>query len=343
MPKLPGSPRISGITTLKMRSVSRGAVFALAGLLITATLLLLLQPPDDRAIPYHTPSYASAADVAGIYATRFHRGPNGKLRAATAHKQPQPQQPLKNQNQNHDTTTTKPQMTPVEELAAVTAFLTALATNVLPPAVDPTRPLDPQLVLDFDYDPDRIPGSRTELAALRRELWDRYPVVLYGKHFSAPCRALKSFLNTLSLSPPPTYIDVDTRADTAVLRPLLARLTGVRDLPVLLVGGVVVPYEDGALAVEAVLKENLGLKHEGDDALAVPGANADRESTSPGDASANANTPNANPDAQANKVPAPGALLPVLEEMHKLGKLAPLLADAGAVVGGGKRRGRGRK
>jgi glutaredoxin len=41
----------------------------------------------------------------------------------------------------------------------------------------------------------------------------------------------------MNLRPPPFVMDVDTRDDVEVLAPLLARLTGQSDLPVLLVGG----------------------------------------------------------------------------------------------------------
>jgi hypothetical protein len=65
-----------------------------------------------------------------------------------------------------------------EELAAVTAFMAALAENLIPPRLDPMRPLDPDVVLDFDT---RGPRAREELDELVRDTWTRNPVVLFTK------------------------------------------------------------------------------------------------------------------------------------------------------------------
>lgn len=46
------------------------------------------------------------------------------------------------------------------------------------------------------------------------------------------------------MHPPPTFIDVDTRADASILEPLLRRLTDM-DLPIILIGGQLVrPVDD---------------------------------------------------------------------------------------------------
>lgn len=70
------------------------------------------------------------------------------------------------------------QLTPGQELAAVTSFLASLPQNIIPSNVDPTQPIDPQLVLDFDT---RSPQAATEIAQLEHDAWVRYPVVLYSK------------------------------------------------------------------------------------------------------------------------------------------------------------------
>ncbi|KAF7970376.1 hypothetical protein HWV62_43575 [Athelia sp. TMB] len=139
-------------------------------------------------------------------------------------------------------------LTAAQELAAITSFLASLAENVIPAAVDPAAPIDPSLVLDFD-----VHGARAEkeLAGMVEDVWARNPVVLFAKTHSASSRTLKALLAGLQLSPPPTVFNVDTRADAAVLTPLLTRLTA-SDLPVLLVGGKPL---GGAVQVEALAKE----------------------------------------------------------------------------------------
>ncbi|KAJ7879566.1 hypothetical protein B0H14DRAFT_3082883 [Mycena olivaceomarginata] len=124
--------------------------------------------------------------------------------------------------------------TPKQELAAVSSFLASLPQNVIPPSVDPSRPIDPELVLDFDT---RSPRAPEEIARVVDDVWARNPVLLYGKLYSPATRELKSVLSKMNLRPPPFVMDVDTRDDVEVLAPLLARLTGQSDLPVLLVGG----------------------------------------------------------------------------------------------------------
>jgi hypothetical protein len=120
-----------------------------------------------------------------------------------------------------------------EELAAVTSFLASLPQNVIPPTVDPSLPIDPQLVLDFDTRGSR---ARDEVKAIVEEVWQRNPVFLYSKLYSPASRELKSILSGLYLRPAPTIIDVDVRDDAEVLIPMLTRLTS-SELPVLLIGG----------------------------------------------------------------------------------------------------------
>ena len=65
-----------------------------------------------------------------------------------------------------------------QELAAITSFLASLSQNVLPPTVDPTQPIDPQLVLDFDTRGHR---AHEEVQAMVDDVWTRNPVFLYSK------------------------------------------------------------------------------------------------------------------------------------------------------------------
>jgi len=116
----------------------------------------------------------------------------------------------------------------------VTAFMAALPQNVIPPDIDPTQPIDPQLVLDFDT---RSPRAKEEVDNIVSEMWLRNPVVVFSKTVSPVSRELKSILDTLNIKPSPTIFDVDQRADADVLIPLLFRLTDASELPILLVGG----------------------------------------------------------------------------------------------------------
>ena len=55
--------------------------------------------------------------------------------------------------------------------------------------------------------------------------------------YSPVSREVKQMLHDLYLRPAPTIIEVDQRVDEAILAPLLFRLTGKSELPILLVGG----------------------------------------------------------------------------------------------------------
>ncbi|KDR75118.1 hypothetical protein GALMADRAFT_69361 [Galerina marginata CBS 339.88] len=121
-----------------------------------------------------------------------------------------------------------------EELAAVTSFLASLPQNVIPPTVDPSLPIDPQLVLDFDTRGSR---ARDEVKAIVEDVWTRNPVFLYSKLYSPASRELKSILSGLHLRPAPTIIDVDVRDDAEILMPMLSRLTSSPELPLLIIGG----------------------------------------------------------------------------------------------------------
>jgi len=121
-----------------------------------------------------------------------------------------------------------------QELAAVSSFLASLPQNVIPSFVDPSVPIDPELVLDFDT---RSPRALAEVEQLVEDVWSRNPVLLYGKFYCPYTRALKAILTNMDLRPPPFIMDVDTRDDVDVLSPMLSRLTGAPDLPILLIGG----------------------------------------------------------------------------------------------------------
>jgi len=126
------------------------------------------------------------------------------------------------------------ELSPEQELGALTAFMAALPQNVIPPDVDPTQPIDPQLVLDFDT---RSPHAEEEVDSIVSDVWLRNPVVVFSKTVSPASRELKHMLDALHLNPSPTIFGVDQRADADVLIPLLYRLTDSIELPILLIGG----------------------------------------------------------------------------------------------------------
>jgi hypothetical protein len=86
-----------------------------------------------------------------------------------------------------DVLASRPQitLTPEQELAALSSFIISLPDqNILPPSVDPSQPIDPQLILDFDT---RADGAEAELKRLVTATWENYPVVMYTKVFTFPC------------------------------------------------------------------------------------------------------------------------------------------------------------
>ena len=69
-------------------------------------------------------------------------------------------------------------LSPEQELGALTAFMAALPQNVIPSNIDPSRPIDPQLVLDFDT---RSPEAEGEIDDVVLGAWMNNPVVLFTK------------------------------------------------------------------------------------------------------------------------------------------------------------------
>jgi hypothetical protein len=125
--------------------------------------------------------------------------------------------------------------------------------------VDPSQPIDPQLILDFDT---RTDGAEAELKRLVVATWENNPVVMYTKVFtlsasslpekrvidtislcgkpSAVTRELRSLIDSFNLRPAPIVIDINERVDVDTLEPVLRRLTGSSSFPILLVHGVLI-------------------------------------------------------------------------------------------------------
>ena len=90
----------------------------------------------------------------------------------------------------------RPQITlnATQELGAVSSFIASLPQNTIPATVDPSLPIDPQLILDFDT---RGPHAQEELQAVMQDVWIRNPVMFYSK-----VRALLLFLFSVCASCP---------------------------------------------------------------------------------------------------------------------------------------------
>lgn len=81
--------------------------------------------------------------------------------------------------QHHRKIASALKLTPEEELAAISSFIASQPRNVLPPDVNPSLPIDPQLVLDFDI--NRGPRTTQEVHAMVQDVWTRNPVFVYSQ------------------------------------------------------------------------------------------------------------------------------------------------------------------
>ncbi|KAF9520326.1 hypothetical protein BS47DRAFT_1323840 [Hydnum rufescens UP504] len=115
---------------------------------------------------------------------------------------------------------------------------------MIPGTVDPTRPIDSELVLEFNTRSER---ARAEVAELVSETWAQSPLVLFTEvrgSRSPASKSVKELLKPYALLPRPVIFDVDQRTDEAVLRPLLFRLTSSKSLPIVIVGGKVMAAQE---------------------------------------------------------------------------------------------------
>ncbi|KAI0786798.1 hypothetical protein C8Q75DRAFT_720689 [Abortiporus biennis] len=216
------------ITTRKSRQFWQRTTFlALFALLAITGYVFLIARPSLASISLGDSDSQSTSAKSGTLARL---STQANRLAALRHKKP------KTASQATETASlTQLSLTPAQELAAVTSFIASLdPQNVIPAHVDPSLPLDPQLVLDFDT---QSPNAASEVDALVNDTWVRYPVVLFSRVHSPVSRELKQMITAMNLLPSPTIIDVDERSDEAVLTPILHRLTRSTDLPILLVGG----------------------------------------------------------------------------------------------------------
>ncbi|KAK8869737.1 hypothetical protein IAR55_000305 [Kwoniella newhampshirensis] len=161
-----------------------------------------------------------------------------------------------------------------EELAALISFITSTTANALPD-VDPTNPMDPSVILDFD---PAHPNAKQDLELLQKEVNALYPLVLFGKMRDPWHREIKRMLAEYKIKPSPLIVDVDQRNDHSIFIPVLARLLGTTDLPQLLLQGEALGSyhevlklretgtlqstleESGAVTVREIKKKKKGVK-----------------------------------------------------------------------------------
>ncbi|ADV19495.1 Hypothetical Protein CGB_A2760C [Cryptococcus gattii WM276] len=162
-----------------------------------------------------------------------------------------------------------------EELAALISFVTSTTSNVIP-HLDPSVPLDPSVILDFD---PSHPNARDDLLLLQTEINALYPLVLYGRMRDPHYREIKRLLSEVKITPAPLVIEVDQRKDHKVFIPTVARLLG-DELPVITLQGkklggykeIMAMHEagtlkdrlqkDGAVLVRELKKKKKGVKEQ---------------------------------------------------------------------------------
>jgi hypothetical protein len=145
------------------KSRQRTTVLCLVSLIVITTYICLVSPPLFSPA-LHRQRLAHAEDTWRKLAEKLPNHPPGFL-------PPHPPPEIS--------------LSPEQELGAITAFMAALPQNVIPTDIDPTRPIDPQLVLDFDT---RGPQAVEEVTDIVEEVWIRNPIVLFSKVAVHPSR-----------------------------------------------------------------------------------------------------------------------------------------------------------
>lgn len=152
----------------------RTTFLALFALVVVSGYIFFVAQPSLSPGAIHTVSDHSAAHAAS-------RGPS-ELYAEAARKFAS----LKPAKSKSAPARPQVQLNPAQELAAVSSFLASLPQNIIPSYVDPSKPIDPQLVLNFDT---RSPQAAKEIEELVDDVWTRNPVMLYSKVSLRPCQA----------------------------------------------------------------------------------------------------------------------------------------------------------
>lgn len=170
------------VTSSKTRQYwQRTTVLALLALVLISGYVLLVSPPSLSPIAHHDADHS----LTGLAAQRLSRLSNEAYRLASSHRRPNkgqdqgaPSSSSSDAEISGNATPSSMQLTPEQELAVVTSFLASLAENIIPSTVDPSRPIDPEVVLDFNT---HGPHAVQELEQLVADAWTHYPVVLFSK------------------------------------------------------------------------------------------------------------------------------------------------------------------
>ncbi|KAF9010604.1 hypothetical protein BDQ17DRAFT_1346522 [Cyathus striatus] len=212
-------PHVSNIMSALQpgKQRNRTVLFGLTILAFITTCIFFVHLPFSSSIAIRRPDLPSQDQLALALQSIQHSRLKGGIHSSSS-----------------VTQRTQVQLDPSQELAAVSSFLASLPQNVIPLSVDPSKPVDPQLVLDFDT---TGPRASEEVQNMVDDVWLRNPVFLYSKLYSPISREVKAILADMRLRPAPTIIDVDVRDDAEVLKPILSRLTSQLEFPILLIGG----------------------------------------------------------------------------------------------------------
>ena len=142
-----------------------------------------------------------------------------------------------------------------ESTVLIKQFITSSTANSLPP-VDPTLPLDPSIILDFDPTTE---NAKQDMQLLQDEINSLYPIVLFGRMRDPWHREVRGMLAEYKITPAPLLVDVDQRRDHHAFAGILARIFGTKELPLLVLNGVALgSYHDVlALREAGTLKSRL--------------------------------------------------------------------------------------
>jgi hypothetical protein len=158
---LPFTTVLAGLNPTRKKSRNRTTLLALFALLSLSAYVFCIHYPTLLSPAYRLRT--AAADSSATAEAVLESPRNSHLSTNKKHK------PLG-----------RPLITlsPAQELAAVSSFLASLPQNVIPLSVDPSLPIDPDLVLDFDT---RSPHAMEEVERVVEDVWSQNPVMIYGK------------------------------------------------------------------------------------------------------------------------------------------------------------------
>lgn len=164
-PFTPAAVSLAALTSIANRKPRsywyRTTFLALSVLAVLSVYVLFVAQPSLSSIPaFESDSH-----------THPHLSPEAFRLAALRHKHPW---------SNNDSASGRPQvqLNASQELAAISSFIASLPHNVIPGTVDPSKPIDPQLVLDFDT---RTAHAAEEVETVVKDVWAQHPVMLYSK------------------------------------------------------------------------------------------------------------------------------------------------------------------